>query len=571
MADQQPPVEKPAEQPAAEGAEGAEGEAGPSKKALKKAEAKAKKEAEKAKRAAENEAKQAAAKAAANTEDKAKDNYGDRDIVTLAAPKVALKAYSDAHLGQSVKLRAWVQNSRMQGAKMCFVELRELGDWTIQAVVAASADGAPVSKQMVKWVGAISLESYVAVEATVQKPLDPVKSCKVADYELHITKMYCIARGPEMLGLTLGASNAAISSYEVDGQMQGLSLSAENAGPGISATLETHLENIVMHKRAPLQQAIQTVRENVRDLFVEFLKKNEFHSFEPPCLIGAASEGGANVFGLPYFGKNAYLAQSPQFYKQMEIAGGRKRVYCVGPVFRAENSNTPRHMTEFTGLDVEMEIEESYHEVLHMLEGVLLYIFRNLESRCADEIALVRSIYPSEPFKLPEDGKEVRLTFAEGQQLLREEGPEEFRNVTDEEDMSTPQEKALGALIRKKYGTDFYVLDKFPESARPFYAKEDPANREVTNAYDFFMRGQEIMSGGQRINLPDELEARMVRKGVDPKATGLKEYVSVFRQAGCPPHGGGGIGLDRVVAFYLNLPNVQLAAYYPRTPSRLFP
>ncbi|KAF3765142.1 hypothetical protein M406DRAFT_80744 [Cryphonectria parasitica EP155] len=459
----------------------------------------------------------------------------------------------------------------MQGAKMCFVELREVGDWSIQGIVAASPDGEPVSKQMVKWVGAISLESYVAVEATVQKPLEPVKSCKVSAYELHITKIYCIARGPEMLGLTMNASNAPISSFDVDGKMQELNISGADAAPGLSATLETHLDNIVMHKRAPLQQAIQTVRENVRDLFAEYLKKNDFHSFEPPCLIGAASEGGANVFGLPYFGKSAFLAQSPQFYKQMEIAGGRKRVYCVGPVFRAENSNTPRHMTEFTGLDIEMEIEEHYNEVIFMLEGILLYIFRNLEERCKDEIALVRTVYPSEPFKLPEDGKEVRLTFAEGQKLLREEGPEEFRNVSDDEDMSTPQEKALGAIIRKKYGTDFYVLDKFPESARPFYAKEDPANPNVTNAYDFFMRGQEIMSGGQRINIPAELEARMRKKGVDPNAPGLKEYVNVFKQGGCPPHGGGGIGLDRVVAFYLNLPNVQLAAYYPRTPSRLFP
>lgn len=346
MANEQKPAVPPAENAApAEGAEGAEGEQGPSKKALKKAEAKAKKEAEKAKRAAEREAQLAAAKAKEDGEDKAKDNYGDRDIVTLEAPKVALKNYAEEHLGKTVKLRAWVQNSRMQGAKMCFVELRELADWSIQGVIAASPDGEPVSKQMVKWVGAISLESYVAVEATVAKPLDPVKSCKVSEYELHITKMYCIARGPEMLGLTLGAANATISSFDVDGKMQELSISGD-AAPGITATLETHLDNIVMHKRAPLQQAIQTVRENVRDLFIEYVKKNDFHSFEPPCLIGAASEGGANVFGLPYFGKSAYLAQSPQFYKQMEIAGGRKRVYCVGPVFRAENSNTPRHMTE---------------------------------------------------------------------------------------------------------------------------------------------------------------------------------------------------------------------------------
>lgn len=559
--------QKPVPPPAEGGAE--EGEQGPSKKALKKAEAKAKKEAEKAKRAAEAEAQRAAAAAKDAADDKAKDNYGDRDVVKMESPKVPLNKYGDEHLGKTVKLRAWVQQSRMQGAKMCFVELREVEDWSIQGVIAASNEGTPVSKQMVKWVGAVSLESYVAVEGTVARPLEPVKSCKVSNYELHITKVYCIARGPEMLGLTLGASNAAISSFEVDGQLQQLSIS--DKGPGLSATLETHLDNIVMHKRAPLQQAIQTVRENVRDLFVEYLKKNDFHSFEPPCLIGAASEGGANVFGLPYFGKSAFLAQSPQFYKQLEIAGGRKRVYCVGPVFRAENSNTPRHMTEFTGLDMEMEIEEDYREVIYMLEGLFLYIFRELEERCKEQIALVRSIYPSEPFALPEDGKEVRLTFAEGQQLLREEGPEEYRNVTDDEDMSTPQEKALGAIIRKKYGTDFYVLDKFPESARPFYAKEDPENRKVTNAYDFFMRGQEIMSGGQRINNPAELEARMRTKGVDPNGAGLKEYVNFFKQAGCPPHGGGGIGLDRVVAFFLNLPNVQLAAYYPRTPSRLTP
>jgi aspartyl/asparaginyl-tRNA synthetase len=229
-------------------------------------------------------------------------------------------------------------------------------------------------------------------------------------------------------------------------------------------------------------------------------------------------------------------------------------------------------MTEFTGLDLEMEIKKDYHEVLDILEGVLLHMFRNIKERCAHEIALVRSVYPSEEFLLPEPGKPtVRLTFAEGQKLLREEGPEEFRNVSDDEDMSTPQEKALGALIRKKYGTDFYVLDKFPESARPFYAKEDPANPKVTNAYDLFMRGQEICSGGQRIHDPVELEARIRKKGIDPNSPGIKEYVDIFRQAGVPAHGGGGIGLDRVVAWYLNLPSVHLAAFYPRTPTRLLP
>jgi aspartyl-tRNA synthetase len=220
---------------------------------------------------------------------------------------------------------------------------------------------------------------------------------------------------------------------------------------------------------------------------------------------------------------------------------------------------------------MEMEIEDSYVEVLDMIEGLMLYIFRGLEEKRSEEIELIRSVYPSEKFLLPEPGKEVRLTFAEGQKLLREEGPEEFRNVSDDEDMSTPQEKALGALIREKYKTDFYVLDKFPEEARPFYAMEDPENPKITNAYDFFMRGQEILSGGQRIHTPEALEARLRKKGVDPNSSGIKEYVDVFRSAGVPPHGGGGIGLDRVVSWYLNLPSVHLSSYYPRTPKRLLP
>ncbi|KAK4200583.1 tRNA synthetases class II-domain-containing protein [Triangularia verruculosa] len=568
----------PAPAPPAEAPEVAGEEAGPSKKALKKAEAKAKKEAEKAKRAAERAAATAQASAAA-AEDHATGNYGQETHETKLsddAIEISLKTLNDEHLGKKVKLRAFLQNARMQGAKMAFVELRETSNWAIQGVVAANADGS-VSRQMVKFIGLVHPESFVAVEATVEKPLEPVKSCRVSNYELHLTKLFVISSAPAMLGMTLSTANKAVTNFSdeeapaeapVEG-VEKLSIAGEVSGPP-AASMITHLDNIVMHKRSYVQQAIADIRVEVKHLFRSYLRDQGFKEFEPPCLIAAASEGGANVFRLPYFEKEAFLAQSPQFYKQIEVLAGRKRVFCVGPVFRAENSNTPRHMTEFTGLDLEMEVTD-YREALHMLEGVLLHIFRTIKKTCADEIALVRSVYPSEEFLLPEEGKEVRLTFAEGQKLLREEGPEEFRNVSDFEDMSTPQEKALGALIKKKYNTDFYVLDKFPSDARPFYAKEDPANPKVTNAYDFFMRGQEILSGGQRIHDPVELEARLRTKGVDPNSPGIREYVDFFRQVGAPPHAGGGIGLDRVVAWYLNLPSVHLAAYYPRTPKRLLP
>ncbi|KAH6677674.1 aspartyl-tRNA synthetase-like protein [Halenospora varia] len=551
-------------------AEGAEDPAQPSKKGAKKAEAKAKKETEKARKAAEREAA-AAAQASSAAEDHAKDNYGEYSpSKKISTPYVRLEEIGESHIGKAIKLRAWIQNSRSQGAKMVFVELREEGNWTVQGVVAASPEGTPVSKQMVNWIKGVKLESFVSLEAVVQRPLEPVKSCKVSNFELHLTKVYLVAPAPEMLGLGLAAASRAVGNLDDAAQNEGVeSLSITEGTP--NAALSVHLNNPAMHKRAPVSQAIADIRIAVEDYFCEYLRAQRFKKFHPPSLIGAASEGGANVFKMPYFEKEAFLAQSPQFYKQFEIAGGRKRVYCVGPVFRAENSNTPRHMTEFIGLDLEMEIEEHYHEVMHMLEGVLLHIFKSLAKNQREEIELVRSVYPSEEFLLPEEGKEVRLTFAEGQALLRTEGPPEFANVTDDEDMSTPQEKALGALIRKKYNSDFYVLDKFPVDARPFYAMPDPENPKVTNAYDFMMRGQEILSGGQRLHLPAELEAHIRFKGLDPNQPGIKEYVDVFKSVGVPPHGGGGIGLDRVVAWYLNLPSVQLVCDYPRTPKRLSP
>lgn len=578
MADQEVPKDpamKPsttAEAPATDAAP-AEGAGETSKKAAKKAEAKAKKEAEKARKAAEREAAaKAAGTATGPTEDLAKDNYGDLPKGwTSDAQRIRLEQITEEHVGQLVKVRGSIQNSRMQGAKIAFIELKK-GTETIQGVLAVSAEGKPVSRQMVKWCGSLRLESCIMVEALVQKPLEPVKSATVSGFELHIRRLYVVAPAPEMLPISLATASRAVGGVDEEDDLskatEAVSLDDKLAVP--VAHLSTLLDNPVIRKRAPIDRAIADIRNEVQYLFIEYLRAHGFKKFESPGLIESASEGGANVFELPYFGRKAYLAQSPQFYKQIEIAGGRERVFSIGPVYRAENSNTPRHMTEFTGLDLEMEIEEHYHEVRDTLEGVLLYIFKGLENNCAKEIELVRSIYPSEKFLVPEPGKEVRLTFAEGQKLLREEGPEEFRNVRDDEDMGTAQEKALGALVRKKFNTDFYVLDKFPESARPFYTMPDPENPEVTNAFDFMMRGQEILSGGQRLHLPEQLEARIRAKGIDPNGP-LKTYVDVFRSAGVPPHGGGGIGLDRVVAWYLQLPSVHLACAYPRTPKRLNP
>lgn len=343
MSEQKPQEVPPAEAAAADGAEGAEG---PSKKAAKKAEAKAKKEAMKAQKAAERAAAEAAARAASGAgagpeEDLATENYGD--VAAFAAKgglrftdgalPVALPQLGDEHVDKAVRLYGWIQNSRMQGAKMCFVELREQQDWAIQGVLAATKPDQKeniVSRNMVKWAGSRSLESCVVVEAIVRRAPEPIKSCKVSGFELHITKFFVVAAAPQNLGLTLASSNKAVNNFDdTDGGEHAAAETAEEdatkaATEGVKAlavddstvsgaALGTHLDNIVMHKRAPVQQAIANVRYETEKLFREYLDERGFKGFQAPGLIDAASEGGANVFQLTYFGKAAFLAQSPQF------------------------------------------------------------------------------------------------------------------------------------------------------------------------------------------------------------------------------------------------------------------
>lgn len=215
-----------------------------------------------------------------------------------------------------------------------------------------------------------------------------------------------------------------------------------------------------------------------------------------PKLIGGTSEGGANVFRLKYFDKEACLAQSPQLYKQMCIMADFDRVFEIAPVFRAEQSFTHRHMCEFTGLDIEMAIKEHYFEALELFGNLFGYIFEGLVKRYGNELEAINKQYPFEPFKFKYPV--VKLTFEEGIALLAEEGIK--WDVM--EDLDTPTEKKLGAIVRKKYDTDFYMLHRYPKTARPFYTMPCKDNPLFTNSYDFFMRGEEIVSGAQRLHDP---------------------------------------------------------------------
>ncbi|KAL2312133.1 Aspartate--tRNA ligase, cytoplasmic [Schizosaccharomyces pombe] len=548
-----------------------------SKKALKKLE----KEREKEQKRKEREAREAEEKKKreANEVDYSAGKYGDLPLNrSTARPGRTYTQISDISAkndGQTVLLRARVYTSRLQGNKMCFFSLRQKYD-TIQALAVVNKD--TISKQMVKWCGSISLESIVLVEGIVKKSPEIIKSATVQDAEIHISSIYVIS--PIKKNLPFLVEDAGRSEEQIRE-------SEENAAEGdskfVRVNLDTRLDNRVLDLRTPTNQAIFDIQAGICQAFREFLLSNSFNEIHTPKMSGASSEGGSNVFKIQYFKTDGFLSQSPQLYKQMLIAADRERVFEIGPVFRAEDSNTYRHMTEFTGLDLEMAFNEHYHEVMEFIEKLFLYIFKTIREKYAKQVAVVRQQYPSEDFILP-DADRIRFHFKDAVKLLKEAGyrkqlvpgqkvpeDEEFHYCEDPEfdDFSTPEERALGQIVREKYHTDFYVIDKYPSSVRPFYTMPDPEDPRYSNSYDFFMKGQEIMSGAQRIHDPELLVERMKALGVSPDV-GLQQYIDAFA-IGCPPHAGGGIGLERVVMFYLNLPNIRLASSFPRDPKRLLP
>jgi aspartyl-tRNA synthetase len=322
------------------------------------------------------------------------------------------------------------------------------------------------------------------------------------------------------------------------------------------------LDNRIIDLRTKANQAIFRVSSGVCQLFREFLYSQNFIEIHTPKLIGGSSEGGANVFKFQYFGQEACLAQSPQLYKQMCVMSDMDRVFEIGPVFRAEQSFTHRHMCEFTGLDMEMAIKENYHEVLDLLGDMFGYIFEGLETRFARELETINQQFPFDPFKFKRPV--VKLTFAEGVEMLHKAGVQQ----DPLDDLSTETEKKLGALVKEKYDTDFYMLHRYPKSARPFYTMPCKDDDKYTNSYDFFMRGEEITSGAQRVHDPEMLAKNAKEKGI--KVETIKDYIDSFRY-GAFPHGGCGVGLERVVLLYCALGNIRKSCLFPRDPKRITP
>jgi aspartyl-tRNA synthetase len=326
------------------------------------------------------------------------------------------------------------------------------------------------------------------------------------------------------------------------------------------------LNNRIVDLRTGPSQAIFRIQSGICNLFRSYLDGQGFIEIHTPKLQGGATESGASVFEVNYFGRPAFLAQSPQLAKQMAIIADFERVYEIGPVFRAEDSNTPRHLTEYTGLDLEMALEEHYYEALNIIDGMFKHLWQGIYDRYSPEIELISHFYPHEKVQWLEETP--RIPFKDGVQMLIDDGwkDDDGNPASPLEDLATAAERRLGQLVKEKYHTDYYILDKFPASARPFYTMPDPSDDRYTNSFDIFMRGQEILSGGQRIHDSRFLEKRVKAQGIKPES--MPEYLEGFRW-GAPPHAGCGIGLERLTYLFLNLGNIRLASLFHRDPKSL--
>ncbi|TVU10726.1 hypothetical protein EJB05_44272, partial [Eragrostis curvula] len=573
----------------------------------KKQQKKDARKAEKAEKAAQRQQQQQQ-QAAADTEDPFASHYGDVPVEEIQSKVISGRVWSkvgdlDASAaGNSVLTRGFAQATRPVSKKMAFVVLRQ-GMSTVQCVLVASAD-AGVSMQMVKFATMLSKESIVDVEGVVSLPKEPLKSttqqvphlflllCNslipssfpvmspamgidrlLALVEIQVRKMYCINRAIPMLPINL--EDAARSEAEFE--------KAEQAGEKlIRVGQDTRLNYRSIDLRTPANQAIFRIQCQVENKFREFLLSKDFVGIHSPKLIGGSSEGGAAVFKLMYNGQPACLAQSPQLYKQMAICGGYERVFEVGPVFRAENSNTHRHLCEFVGLDAEMELKEHYFEVCDIIDGLFVSIFKHLTENCKEELETINRQYPFEPLKYLD--KTLKLTYEEGIQMLKEAGTE----IEPMGDLNTEAEKKLGRLVREKYGTDFFILYRYPLAVRPFYTMPCYDNPAYSNSFDVFIRDsvdevvasswaaaaylclacEEIISGAQRVHTPELLAKRATECGIDVNT--ISSYIESFSY-GAPPHGGFGVGLERVVMLFCALNNIRKTSLFPRDPNRLFP
>lgn len=325
----------------------------------------------------------------------------------------------------------------------------------------------------------------------------------------------------------------------------------------MNTSLETRLSLRPVSLRNVRERAKFKIQEGIVRGFREFLSSQGFTEVHTPKIVSRGAEGGANVFKLNYFNKKAELGQSPQFYKQMMV-GVFDRVFEVAPVFRAEKHNTTRHLNEYIGLDFEMGYIDSFEDVMAMETGFLKYTMELLKSEYKKELDMLG-------IDLPSISQIPQVRFDEAKQLVSEKYNRKIRNPFD---LEPEEEMLIGRYFKEEYDSDFVFVTHYPSKKRPFYAMDDPADARFTLSFDLLYKGLEITTGGQRIHDYQMILEKMEKRGMDPED--IKDYLMIFKY-GMPPHGGLGIGLERLTMRLLDEQNVRETSLFPRDVTRLEP
>lgn len=325
----------------------------------------------------------------------------------------------------------------------------------------------------------------------------------------------------------------------------------------LNLSMDTDLALRFVTLRNLRRRAVFKVQEGIVRGFRQALENEGFTEIHSPKIVAQNAEGGANLFRMEYFGRRAYLAQSPQFYKQA-LVPVYERVFEIGPVFRAEKHNTQRHLNEYTSMDFEMGFIDSFEDVMQMETKVIRNILRVLESDYEQPLRLLGAT-------LPRVESIPAVRFDEAKRMVSEKYG---RPIRDPFDLEPEEEQLISRLFEEEYGSAFVFVTHYPSKKRPFYAADDPQDPRYTLSFDLLFRGLEVTTGGQRIHDYGEQVEKMKRKGLDP--AGFEGYLMIHRAGTCP-HGGLGLGLERFTARLLGLGNVREACMFPRDQQRIEP
>jgi nondiscriminating aspartyl-tRNA synthetase len=415
-----------------------------------------------------------------------------------------------------VKISGWVSVRRDQG-KMVFFDLRDRSGSVQGVVLPSEVLAIAVAKE-------VRPEFVVTIEATVveRPPKNVNPDVQNGDIELHIHAI------------------EILSKAEIPFEL------------GAEVNLDTHLDHLPFTLRTERAKQIFSVQETIVEAFRDSLRSQDFMEFQPPALAGADAEGGAAAFEVKYlYDQKAYLATSPQLYKQM-LVGVFERAFATSKAFRGEKHATTRHLSEYTSLDFEMGFINDHRDVMAVLENVIRAIMLAVGEKHGDTLLKMKveqPMLPTEAFP--------SLTLREAQKIL---------GVEEAPDLEPEHERAICEWAKKEHGSDFVFITAFPTSKRAFYTYEDPKEAPFSRGFDLLFKGLEITSGAQRIHSYDDLVAKIKARGMDPAKFSF--YLEAFK-VGMPPHGGIGMGLERLTARLLDLSNVKEATFFPRDINRI--